>query len=252
MLGPVTGSMTPRHASMFAEVYNFMPAMTGKQGTLGSHTAPELKQIIAAERAGTPFLIWRRADGSLQITHLEGDRWRLTIGRAEDADIALTGDSQVSRTHALIERVGGEWTLLDDGLSRNGSFANATRVLGRHRLADRDRLCFGSSELIYRSGACAEAAPTASVIDSPAALTLSPMQRRVLVALCRPVHDSESATPATNREIAGEVHLSVDAVKAHLRVLFDRFGLAELPQNEKRARLVATVLVSGVLSAREF
>jgi hypothetical protein len=48
------------------------------------------------------------------------------------------------------------------------------------------------------------------------------------------------------------VFLSVDAVKAHLRVLFDRFGLGELPQNEKRARLVASVLVSGLLSPREF
>src|SRR5438128_1842639 len=104
--------------------------MTGKPSGLASHTAQELKQIIAAERTGMPFLIWRRADGSLQITYLEKDHWRLTIGRAEDADIALTDDSQVSRTHALIERVGGAWTLLDDGLSRNGSFANATRRLG--------------------------------------------------------------------------------------------------------------------------
>jgi DNA-binding NarL/FixJ family response regulator len=74
------------------------------------------------------------------------------------------------------------------------------------------------------------------------------MQRRVLVALCRPVQEREAATPATNREIADEVFLSVDAVKAHLRVLFERFGLGGLPQNEKRARLAASVLVSGVLS----
>ena len=48
------------------------------------------------------------------------------------------------------------------------------------------------------------------------------------------------------------MHLTVDAVKAHLRVLFERYGLGELPQNEKRARLVATVLLSGVLTAKEF
>ena len=46
--------------------------------------------------------------------------------------------------------------------------------------------------------------------------------------------------------------LTVDAVKAHLRVLFDRYGLSELPQNEKRARLVATVLDAGVLVPRDF
>ena len=78
------------------------------------------------------------------------------------------------------------------------------------------------------------------------------MQRKVLIALCRPVHASASATPATNRQIAEEVFLTVDAVKAHLRVLFDRYGLSQLAQNEKRARLVATVLEAGVLVPRDF
>ena len=64
--------------------------------------------------------------------------------------------------------------------------------------------------------------------------------------------DSAFATPATNRQVADEVFLSVDAVKAHLRVLFERFGLGELPQNEKRARLAATVLATGALSPRDF
>ena len=61
----------------------------------------------------------------------------------------------------------------------------------------------------------------------------------MLVALCRPLKDSAYAAPATNKDIADEVHLSVDAVKAHLRVLFERFGLDDLPQNQKRARLAA-------------
>ena len=208
--------------------------------------------MITAERAGRPFLVWRGPDGRLLISALEQDQWRVTIGRAHDADVPLTEDSQISRTHAMLERIGEEWTIVDDGLSRNGSFVNASRLLGRHRLVDGDRLCFGATEVIYREGAAREAIPTATVRDDPASLTLSPMQRRILIALCRPVRDSESATPATNREIAAEVFLSIDAVKAHLRVLFDRFGLGELPQNEKRARLVASVLVSGLLSPREF
>ena len=48
------------------------------------------------------------------------------------------------------------------------------------------------------------------------------------------------------------MYLTVDAVKAHLRVLFERYGLSQLPQNEKRARLVASVLDAGVLAARDF
>jgi DNA-binding NarL/FixJ family response regulator len=74
----------------------------------------------------------------------------------------------------------------------------------------------------------------------------------VLIALCRPVHASAFATPATNREIAEEIVLSVDAVKAQLRVLFERFGLESLPQNQKRARLAASTLVGGLLSPRDF
>jgi DNA-binding NarL/FixJ family response regulator len=73
----------------------------------------------------------------------------------------------------------------------------------------------------------------------------------VLVALCRPLHDGSSALPATNRQIADEVFLNVDAVKAQLRVLFERFGLAELLQNEKRARLAHAVFAAGAVLPRD-
>ena len=51
---------------------------------------------------------------------------------------------------------------------------------------------------------------------------LTPAQRRVLVALCRPFRDSSYATPATNQQIADELVVSVDAVKSNLRALFER------------------------------
>ncbi len=211
----------------------------------------ELKEIIAAERTGYPFLVWRTEDEEQRLLLLEHSNWRVTIGRDQTADVPLPWDAEVSRTHALLEQVGRGWTLIDDGLSRNGSFVNGTRVLGRRRLRDKDHLVFGASEVTYRetSGGTTQ---TASAIDAPSAIPLSPMQRKVLVALCRPVHASASATPATNRQIAEEVFLTVDAVKAHLRVLFDRYGLSQLAQNEKRAKLVATVLEAGVLVPRDF
>ena len=59
------------------------------------------------------------------------------------------------------------------------------------------------------------------------------------------------ATPATNREIADELYLSVDAVKAHLRTLFEKFDVGGLPQNQKRARLAALALRDGTVSPRE-
>ena len=93
---------------------------------------------------------------------------------------------------------------------------------------------------------------TAAVKLGSGTVPLSEAQRKVLIALCRPLAHSAYATPATNKEIAAEVYLSVDAVKAHLRVIFERFDLDDLPQNQKRARLAATALVNGVVRPHDF
>jgi len=79
-------------------------------------------------------------------------------------------------------------------------------------------------------------------------MELTDTQHRILVALCRPVGDGGGfATPATNQQIADEVYLSVDAVKAHLRTLYRKFEIEELPHNQKRARLVELVVGGGYL-----
>jgi FixJ family two-component response regulator len=82
-------------------------------------------------------------------------------------------------------------------------------------------------------------------------LAATPAQRAVLVALCRPCKDERPfATPSTNQQIADELSLSRDAVKTHLRSLFHKFGIDQLPQNQKRARLVEMALQHGLVSAR--
>src|SRR5262249_29067802 len=164
---------------------------------------------------------------------------QVTIGRRSDSGICLRFDAEVSRTHAQLEHVGGEWLVVDDGLSTNGSFVNGTRVLTRQRLRDHDRLCFGQTLLVFREPPNPEGSESTKPVRMQAFTPAAPMQRKVLIALCRPLHESGQATPATNKQIAAELSLSVDAVKAHLRVLFERFGIGDLPQNEKRARLAA-------------
>ena len=216
-------------------------------------TARDLKALIDAGRAGISFVHWRDGDGEQHILMLPSGAPRVTIGRREQSDIPLTWDAEVSRAHALLEPVGEEWTLVDDGLSRNGSYVNGSRVHGRQRLQDRDRMCFGNTHVVYHgSTAAPESVSTARAPESPATANLSGAQREVLIALCRPIVDGSGTTPATNPHIAAEVFRSVDSVKQHLRVLFDRFGLEELPHNEKRSRLVAIVLSSGVLAPRDF
>jgi FHA domain len=212
----------------------------------------DLKAINEAERRGTPFLTVRAPDGRQHVRELPAGPARLTVGRREESDVALPWDGEVSRLHALLEHVGDDWMVVDDGLSRNGSFLDGARIVGRRRLSDGSRLVFGETVVIYRDPGDSKSTSTAALPLGAATMPVTPMQHKVLVALCRPVNESAFAPPATNRDIADAVHLSVDAVKAHLRVLFERFGLEELPQNQKRGRLAAIALVSGLVTQRDF
>jgi pSer/pThr/pTyr-binding forkhead associated (FHA) protein len=216
-------------------------------------TAYELKAQIEAEREGLPFLIFRDGDGRHRIFVLDREAERLSIGRRSSADVALTWDEGVSRLHAELRRIGEDWTLVDDGLSMNGSFVNGERVSGQRRLHDGDALRLGGSVLVFRRPREAEESlGTAPIADLKQIVSLSDTQRKVLVALCRPFKDSTAfVTPATNDEIARELYLSVDAVKKHMRALFEKFGVEHLPQNEKRARLVERAFAGGLISERE-
>jgi len=220
-------------------------------GAPHSSSPTELQEQLAAERAGSPFLLLRTGEGDQRIVTLEGDR--LSVGRRKSNDVALTWDTEVSRLHAELHLIGGEWVAVDDGLSANGSFVNGERLSGRRRLQDGDVLRFGRTSALFRAPGKQSTVRTAAGVAVPSVDSLTDSQQRVLVALCRPlVHgDDRFAMPATNQQIAEEVHLSVDSVKTHLRTLFGRFGMSDLPQNEKRARLVEAALQWGLVSHRD-
>jgi pSer/pThr/pTyr-binding forkhead associated (FHA) protein len=227
--------------------------MTGPP-TGGHRASPaELKAQVEAERGMTPFLVFRDDAGGQHIQVLEDTEPRVTIGRGQGLDLRLDWDGEVSRVHAQLERVGEHWTLADDGLSRNGSYVNSERLGGRRRLLDGDVLRFGKTSMLFRDPAVGrKGGSTVVSTGSAPAAELSEAQRRVLVALCRPFAGPATfVTPPTNQEIAGELFLSVEAVKTHLRTLFHKFGIEHLPQNQKRSRLVAEALQSGVVSQRE-
>jgi predicted component of type VI protein secretion system len=222
------------------------------QSPLQAHSATpaELRERIEAERRGRPFLVFRDVDGAQRLLDLAG-RERLSVGRGAGNELSLPWDTEVSRLHAELEAIAGEWTVSDDGLSRNGTFVNGNRISGRTRLRDGDLLRVGQTSIAYRRPEAEDSMPT-QVAGTRLALTdLPPTQRQVLVALARPYKTNEFAVPATNQGIADELHLSVDAVKSHLRTLFQRFGIEHLPQNQKRSRLVAEALQSGLISTRD-
>jgi DNA-binding NarL/FixJ family response regulator len=70
--------------------------------------------------------------------------------------------------------------------------------------------------------------------------------------LCRPFKGGASyAVAATNPQIAAELVLTVAAVTTHLRMLFNTFGIDDLPQQEKRLRLVGLAFSTGLVSDRD-
>jgi pSer/pThr/pTyr-binding forkhead associated (FHA) protein len=221
---------------------------------LAPHTSTpaELQERLAAERSGRPFLVYRDGGGHQRILPLDPARDELTVGRRPACDIPLSWELAVSRVHAELVRVGSDWALVDDGLSRNGSYVNEERVQGRRRLRDGDRLRFGQTVVVFCRPSDAESRVTENDSSLDTITSVTEAQRRVLLALCRPyAHANGFASPATNRQIADELFLSVDAVKGHLRALFQVFGVGHLPQNEKRARLVERAFTSGAVTARD-
>lgn len=206
--------------------------------------------LLAAERAGEPFLAHRDHHGDLRIIPL-GAIEQLSVGRTADNDIVLLGDAEVSRAHAELRAAGAGWTLYDDGMSRNGTYVNGERVMRHRRLEDRDVVRVGTTAILFRFPSTVGDASTAVAQAKPAA-RLTDAERRVLVALCRPLLEPGLvATPASNRVIADGLYLSLPGVKSHVRTLFAKLDVDDLPQNRKRAELARRALELGLVSARD-
>ena len=216
-------------------------------GGLHRSTPAELKERRDAERRGEPFVVYRDREDRQRILLLDAGRSAVAIGRHPASDIALTWDDEVSRAHADLERRGAVWTFVDDGRSRNGSFVNGERLRGRRVLRDGDVITVGRTRIQFALPPGDEVGSTiaAGRLASP---QVSPAQRRVLVALCRPFAESRFAAPPSNRELAQALHVSVETVKFHLHALFALFGLDDLPQHRKRAALAQQALEQAVVT----
>src|SRR3954471_5476106 len=133
---------------------------------------------MPATVVSSPFLVYRDGGGHQQLVALESRRERLTVGRGQQTDLWLDWDTQASRLHAAFERLGGDWTVVDDGLSRNGTYVNGDRVEGRRRLSDGDVVRCGNTELLFqtpaddRRGMTVEPGASAALPDLPPTRTV--------------------------------------------------------------------------------
>jgi FHA domain len=211
-------------------------------------SATELQALIHAARRGVPFLFLRDEEGGQHLVTLDSER--LVVGRAPGSDLEITWDPRVSGVHAYLERRGAMWVIEDDGLSRNGTYINGDRLHGQRTLRDGDVIGVGDTTIGFRHP---EPEPVMATISVPTVgvSEVSDAQRRVLVALCRPLLSEGPTGPASNEHIAQELVLSLSAVKGHLRVLFSRFGLDAVPQNQKRLLLAERALATSVVRASD-
>jgi hypothetical protein len=218
---------------------------------LGPHAASpaELRERLAAERRGVPFLVYRDGDDRQVVVELAPVRPRLTIGRGGGSDIALAWDREVSRLHAEFTRLGGEWTISDDGLSQNGTYVNELRLSGRRRLLDGDLVRVGRTSMTFRAPPMGTGVLTLLPGELSAATALSEQQHQVLRELCRPLARDATAAPASDAAIADALGIPLEVAANEVLGLLAAFGLDDLPdQGEARTEAAQAALSSGLVT----
>jgi hypothetical protein len=210
-------------------------------------SASELQKILHPLSGGTSVIYYRRFDGLLDILALTESK-EFVIGRRPSCGISLPQDRAVSRVHAILRQLGDEWVIEDDGLSRNGTYVNGARVTSARRLVDGDAILVGGTLLTHRTPHPTYDGRTEGGAAGPGQLGLTAGQRRVLEALCRPMGGfSPGPGPASNKEIAAELFLSVETVKSHMRALARLFSVTHLPQTQRRYAMAHSAFEWGLI-----
>lgn len=208
------------------------PALRALEQTILTHSMLERVQL-----SHRPYLLMHDGGGRQLIVVLDPARSPMRLGRRSTNEICLGWDAEVSRRHADLEHTDDGWTLVDDELSRNGSFVDGERVRGRRRLQDAQMIRLGGTILLFRTSG---ALPTATGVGSDitadarvrAAAELSPEERALLDALA-------SGTDT-------EDHHNADRLDALRR----RFDVVGLPLSERDEVMLRRARAIGALSTR--
>jgi pSer/pThr/pTyr-binding forkhead associated (FHA) protein len=180
--------------------------------------------------------VWGR--GGRELRALDSER--TTVGSHQSNDVVVDSDG-VSRVHAVFERFGDTWTVRDLG-SRNGTFVNGARIIGEQALHSGDEILLGRLRLLFHGPA--RGAETAAIAEPP---PLTPRERDVLVALCRPLLTGDAFTePASTRAIAAELVVSDAAVKQHLSRLYDKSDVSTHDER-RRVQLANAAVARGAV-----
>jgi hypothetical protein len=170
----------------------------------------------------------------------------LVLGRSSQVHITIADDN-VSRRHAQLTLVADQWAIEDIG-STNGTSLNGNVLIGRRVLRNGDEVRVGSTTIGFRDysdagSSTGKAGPTPQI---------TPGERRVLVALCRPFFSQGRLKRAAPRkQVAAELFTGEPAVQQHLLHLYEKFGI-EGVRGERRDLLAETVIDKGVITRRDY
>lgn len=180
------------------------------------------------------------------LRHLTGDR--LVIGRSPLSDVVLTADAQVSRTHAVLERIADRWVVRDVG-SRNGTYVNGEQVRDAVWLRAGDELRIGKSLLVLKVQQPTHDPGVTERQAPPPTLTVR--EREVLLAVMRPlVAGGPFGEPASTSDVARALWVSDAAVKRHLARLYEKFGI-DGRGGSRLVRLASAALQRGAVTTAE-
>lgn len=180
--------------------------------------------------------VWLPDGGSVPLS--DGMR----IGRDPGCDVRLAEPS-VSRQHAAIHSAAhGRWYVEDLG-SRNGTYVDKARLAagGRARLHDGCHVDIANITLVVTlppQGSDPDSTSSLELPDLTRAVALSPYQLQVVRHLAAPWL-AGAEEPASNAAIAQALGTpaATDAVKAALRRIYVKVGLAGAPDSGKRRSL---------------
>ncbi|MEZ5079941.1 MAG: FHA domain-containing protein [Thermoleophilia bacterium] len=211
-------------------------------------------ELLVADRSVAAYVVARaQPDDHQRLFRLPDRDGRINVGRDPLCDLVLDWDPAVAAVHAALDRMAGRWVVRREPGCR--VVVNGQDVMEATPLDDGDVLCMGTTPLLFRDltrGRLENGTLAASAM-APRCVSITETQRRVLVALARPVFASPpSDAPAANRDIAVELGVSVAAVKKHLNGLVQAFDLQDVPQREKRRRLLSEAQAAGVIGLRDY
>lgn len=165
------------------------------------------------------------------------------------SDLAITWDGGVSRVHAEVFWLGGEWFVEDDGFSRFGTFVDGVRVRRRHRLRHDEAIRVGNTDIVFvdplRFDGSLLGATSPPLDHIPG---LSNRHRLILQVLASPYLANTYAKPATNREIGAALCLSEARIKELLREIAELLDVSGVGRLAVRRELVAEAVRRGLVS----